>query len=78
MAKNQLLKPRTIQDIDKRVDRILRGLGNPEPPFRLEEARELLELDLEFYTADDPDCGGGAKMVSPIPLCSGSKKNSSR
>lgn len=54
MAKNLLLKPRTIRDIDDRIDRVLRGLGNPEPPLYLEDARELLELDLEFYSADDP------------------------
>lgn len=54
MAKNLLLLPKTKLDIDKRVDRVLRGLGNPEPPLRLENVRELLKLDLAFYTADDP------------------------
>lgn len=54
MAKNLLLLPKTKVDIDKRVDRVLRGLGNPEPPLRLEDVRELLKLDLAFYTADDP------------------------
>ena len=55
MAKNRLLKPRTAQDIDGRVERVLRGLGNPEPPIRLQEVRELLKLDRTFYTADDPN-----------------------
>ena len=32
----------------------MRGLGHPEPPLRLEDVRELLKLDLDFYTADDP------------------------
>lgn len=54
MAKNLLLLPKTRLDIDKRVDRVLRGLGNPEPPLRLQDVRELLKLDLAFYTADDP------------------------
>lgn len=54
MAKNYLLRPRTIQDIDNRIERVLRGLGNPEPPLRLEDVRELLKLDRQFYTADDP------------------------
>lgn len=54
MAKNHLLKPRTVQDIDSRIDRVLRGLGNPEPPLLLDNVRELLKLDRRFYTASDP------------------------
>jgi Zn-dependent peptidase ImmA (M78 family) len=54
LAKNRLLTTKTAQDIDKRVERVLRGLGNPEPPLRLEDVRELLNLDRAFYTADDP------------------------
>lgn len=54
MAKNYLLSPKTAQDIDQRVERVLRGLGNPEPPLRLDDVRELLKLDRAFYTADDP------------------------
>lgn len=54
MAKNYLLSPKTAQDIDRRVERVLRGLGDPEPPLRLEDVRELLKLDRAFYTADDP------------------------
>ncbi|MGE8941507.1 ImmA/IrrE family metallo-endopeptidase [Leptospira interrogans] len=54
MAKNYLLPPKAAQDIDQRVERVLRGLGNPEPPLRLEDVRELLKLDRAFYTAHDP------------------------
>jgi hypothetical protein len=54
LAKNYLLSPKTAQDIDQRVERVLRGLGNPEPPLRLDDVRELLKLDRAFYTADDP------------------------
>lgn len=54
MAKNLLLLPKTRLDIDKRVERVLRGLGDPDPPLRLQDVRELLKLDLAFYTADDP------------------------
>lgn len=54
MTKNLLLSAKTGQDIDRRVERILKGLGNPEPPLRLEDVRELLKLDLAFYRADDP------------------------
>ncbi len=54
MAKNRVLSAKTAKDIDERVERVLRGLGHPEPPLRLEDVRELLKLDREFYTADDP------------------------
>ena len=55
MAKNRILSAKTTKDIDERVERILKGLGHPEPPLRLEDVRELLKLDRDFYTADDPD-----------------------
>jgi hypothetical protein len=54
MTKNILLLGATERDIDERVERVLRGLGNPEPPLHLEDVRELLKLDVGFYTADDP------------------------
>lgn len=54
MAKSPLLRQRTAQDVDSRIERVLRGLGNPEPPLSLDQVRELLKLDRAFYTADDP------------------------
>ena len=54
MARNRVLSAETAKDIDERVERVLRGLGHPEPPLRLEDVRELQKLDREFYTADDP------------------------
>jgi hypothetical protein len=51
--KNILLQPHVRQKIDKRVDRLLRDLENPEPPLRLEDVRELLKLDLAYYKGDD-------------------------
>ena len=54
MARNRIIRAKTAKDIDRRVERVLRGLGHPEPPLRLEEVRELLQLDRVFYTADDP------------------------
>lgn len=68
MAKNRILTPKTSQDIDNRIDRVLRGLGNPEPPLRLEDVRELLKLDLAFYTADDP--GIAREAISRIRVAS--------
>lgn len=40
-------------DIDAQVSKILRDLGNPEPPLRLEHVRELLKLDRDYYSAAD-------------------------
>lgn len=54
MAKSPILRPRTALDVDSRIDRVLRGLGNPEPPLNLDQVRELLKLDRAFYTSDDP------------------------
>lgn len=54
MAMNRILRPRTLQDIDKKVERVLQDLANPEPPLDLNQVRELLRLDLGYYTADDP------------------------
>lgn len=42
-----------MRDIDKRVTKILKDLGHPEPPLRLEVVRELLRLDLAFYSSSD-------------------------
>jgi hypothetical protein len=42
------------REIDAQVNRILRDLGNPEPPVRLAEVRKLLKLDLRYYKSTDP------------------------
>ena len=54
MSKNRFLSDKTAADIDRRVERVLRGLGHPEPPLALLDVRELLKLDRAFYTADEP------------------------
>ena len=54
MARNYIIAAKTANDIDGRVKRVLRGLDYPEPPLCLDDVRELLQLDREFYTADDP------------------------
>lgn len=52
--KNIDLGIRTIADIDSQVQKILRGLGDPEPPLDLPAVRDLLKLDRQYYsTADD-------------------------
>lgn len=48
--KNPPIDPFAAQDIQAQVDKILRGLGNPEPPLYLRDVRELLKLDLQFYS----------------------------
>lgn len=40
-------------DINNHVDRLLRDLGRPEPPLRLEQVRELQKLDLTYYQKSD-------------------------
>src|SRR2546426_6292394 len=51
--RNKFLQDRTAAEIDKQVAKILRGLGNPKPPLRLEEVRDLLKLDKQFYSSTD-------------------------
>lgn len=53
--KNIQLRSRTRTDIDDQVAKVLKGLGNPEPPLDLRLVRELLKLDLDYYstTAND-------------------------
>ena len=51
--KNRPIDPFAAQDIQDQVDKILRGLGNPEPPLYLLDVRELLKLDRQFYSTKD-------------------------
>ena len=51
--KNVKLGSKTISDIDNQVAKVLRGLGNPEPPIDLRLVRELLKLDRDYYSALD-------------------------
>ncbi len=39
---NRYLAERTVQDIDKRVAKILKDLGDPKPPLCVELVHELL------------------------------------
>lgn len=51
--KNLHLDPYSAADIDAQVSKILRDLGNPEPPLHLEHVRELLRLARDYYSAAD-------------------------
>jgi hypothetical protein len=52
-VKNPTLDARTITDVDEQVAKVLRGLGNPEPPIDLRLVRELLNLDRHYYRSND-------------------------
>jgi hypothetical protein len=52
--KNLILQANVRQKIDHRVDRLLRDLGNPQPPLKMEDVLHLLRLDLRYYRSDDP------------------------
>ena len=43
----------SAEDIRKQVARVLRDLNNPEPPLKLADVRELLKLDLGYYSKTD-------------------------
>lgn len=49
----ELVGGRERKDIDVLVAKILRDLGNPEPPLRLELVRDLLALNLKYYSSTD-------------------------
>jgi hypothetical protein len=50
---NHFLDGRTARDIDRRIAKLLKDLGSPEPPLRLEIVRDLLELDRAYYSSSD-------------------------
>jgi len=52
-VRNISLGPRTIADIDGQVAKVLRGLGDPEPPLDLRVVRDLLKLDRGYYSTTD-------------------------
>jgi Zn-dependent peptidase ImmA (M78 family) len=51
--KNVYLRDRTAQDINEFVTRVLRDLGRSEPPLNLDEVRELLRLDRQYYSSTE-------------------------
>lgn len=51
--KNLRLGSRAVAEIDSQVAKVLRGLGNPEPPLDLRTVRELLKLDRGYYSTTD-------------------------
>ena len=54
MTKNIPLKQKTAADIDRHIERLLKDIGDPEPPLQLHVVRDFLELDRGYYSAQDP------------------------
>jgi Zn-dependent peptidase ImmA (M78 family) len=50
---NVYLSERTAREIDQRVAKLLADLGSPSPPLDLDQVRELLELDRQYYSSID-------------------------
>ncbi|TAX26854.1 ImmA/IrrE family metallo-endopeptidase [Rhizobium leguminosarum] len=51
--RNIILSRGTASDIERQVNKVLRGLGDPEPPLPLEDVRALLSLDRRYYSTTD-------------------------
>lgn len=53
MSKEIRIDPYAAKDIREAVQRLLRDLGNPEPPLNLDHVRKLQNLDLTYYSKTD-------------------------
>ncbi len=51
--KNPQIGRLEAEDLKRQVQKVLRGLGNPEPPLDLRMVRDLLKLDLQYYSSQD-------------------------
>lgn len=51
--KNTPIGPYEADDLQAQVKKVLRGLGNPEPPLDMRDVRELLRLDRQYYSSAD-------------------------
>lgn len=50
---NSYLNDQVESDINAQVAKVLRDLGNPKPPLRLDDVRALLRLDRGYYSSRD-------------------------
>lgn len=62
--KNYPIDPYAARDIKTQVDKVLQRLSNSEPPLDLREVRELLKLDRQFFSHDNP--GLLSELVSKV------------
>lgn len=51
--KNIVMDGHEANDIRQQVAKVLRGLGNPEPPLCLDDVRELQRLDRRYFSGND-------------------------
>src|SRR5690348_16868092 len=51
--KNLYVGEKESEDLRIQVEKVIKGLGNPEPPLDLRDVRELLKLDVRFYSTTD-------------------------
>lgn len=49
--KNKLVEGHEAEDLRFQVEKVVRGLGNPDPPLDFRDVRELLELDRQYYSS---------------------------
>jgi hypothetical protein len=49
-VRNTYLRSRTASEIDELVNKIIRDVGNPEPPLRMEDVLDRLQLDRGYYS----------------------------
>lgn len=66
--RNKYVELREASDIDRAVSRILKDLGNPNPPVRMEIVRDRLKLDLAYYSAKD--VGMIREMIHKLTIAS--------
>lgn len=52
-VRNIILSRGTASDIDRQVNKVLKALGSPEPPLKLDDVREILKLDRRYYSTTD-------------------------
>jgi hypothetical protein len=64
--KNVILTTLEAQDLRAQAEKVLRGLGNPEPPVDLQSVYELLRLDRQFYSSTDD--GAIREFVSRVKV----------
>jgi len=64
--KNLPIDPLAAGDIKAQVDKVLRGIGNPEPPLDLRDVRDLLKLDRQFYSSTNT--GPLQEFVSKVKI----------
>lgn len=64
--KNVILTLLEAQDLRAQAEKVLRGLGNPEPPVDLQSVYELLRLDRQFYSSTDD--GAIREFVSRVKI----------